>query len=267
MAGVHATAVVHPDARIDATATIGPFSTVGPEVTLAAGVVLHSHVAVAGHTTVGARTAIFPFASIGHQPQDLKYRGESSTLVIGADCILREGVTINPGTAGGGLQTVVGDRCAFLANAHVGHDCRVGSDVILSNNVMLAGHVTVEDHAIFGGGAAAIQFSRIGTYAFVGGLSGVENDVIPYGSVIGNRARLGGLNVVGLRRAKVTREEIAALRQAVRDLFAAEGTLAARVDGIAARHAGSALVERLVAFVRAGGDRALTPPRARDWDV
>ena len=159
-----------------------------------------------GSTTIGARTRIFPFASIGHQPQDLKYRGEASTLAIGADCIIREGVTINPGTAGGGMATTVGDRCAFLANSHVGHDCHVGNNVIFSNNVMLAGHCTVGDFAILGGGAAVIQFARVGAHAFLGGMSGLENDLIPYGMALGNRAHLSGLNIVGLQRRGFSRE-------------------------------------------------------------
>ena len=150
------------------------------------------NVVVAGRTSIGARTRIFPFASIGHEPQDLKYKGEASTLTIGADCLIREGVTMNPGTASGGLATTMGDRGTFLANAHVAHDCRVGHGVIFSNNVMLAGHCRVGDYAILGGGAAVHQFVRIGAHAFVGGLAGVENDVIPYGMALGNRAYLAG---------------------------------------------------------------------------
>ncbi len=161
---------------------IGPFCHVGPDVVLGDSVELVSHAVVAGITRIGARTRIFPFASIGHQPQDLKYRGERSTLTVGTDCLIREGVTMNPGTVGGGMETVVGDHCAFLANSHVGHDSRLGNHCILSNNVMIAGHVTVGDHVIFGGGSAVIQFARVGSHAFVGGLSGLENDLIPMAS-------------------------------------------------------------------------------------
>ncbi len=223
---IHKTAIVEDGAKIGAGAKIGPFCMVGPEVELGEGCELVSHVAVAGQTTIGARTRIFPFASIGHIPQDLKYRGEPSTLTIGSDCTLREGVTMNPGTEGGGLKTVIGDRCAFLANSHVGHDTKVGNDVILSNNVMLAGHVTVGDFVIFGGGAAVIQFARVGSHAFVGGLTGLENDLIPYGMAMGNRAHLAGLNIIGLRRRGFTREQIHEIRRAYRLLFADEGTLA-----------------------------------------
>ncbi|MBV9636133.1 MAG: acyl-ACP--UDP-N-acetylglucosamine O-acyltransferase, partial [Methylobacteriaceae bacterium] len=212
-------------------------------------------------TTIGTRTKIYPFASIGHAPQDLKYRGEPSTLAIGADCILREGVTINPGTEGGGMATVVGNRCAFLANSHVGHDCRVGDNVILSNNVMLAGHVTIGDFAILGGGAAVIQFARVGAHAFVGGLSGLENDLIPYGMALGNRASLAGLNIVGLRRRGFSREAVHDLRRAYRLLFAPEGTLKERVEDVAAEFSAHPEVHQILDFIRDGGDRALCMPR------
>lgn len=258
---IHQLAVVDPAARLGAGVAIGPFCTVGPDVVLGDGVQLLSHVAVAGRTTIGARTKIYPFASIGHAPQDLKYGGEPSTLEIGADCMLREGVTINPGTAGGAMTTKVGDRCALLANSHVGHDCVVGDNVILSNNVMLAGHVTVGDHVIFGGGSAVIQFTRIGSHAFVGGMSGLENDLIPYGMVIGNRAHLAGLNLVGLRRRGFAREDIHALRRAYRLLFAAEGTLLERVADAESEVGGHPLVTEVLAFIRAGGERAICTPR------
>ena len=193
---------------------------------------LVSHAVVAGRTTIGARTRIFPFASIGHQPQDLKYKGEPSTLEVGSDCLIREGVTMNPGTEGGGMATVVGDRCAFLANSHVGHDCNVGNNVIFSNNVMLAGHCAVGDFAIIGGGAAVIQFARVGAHAFVGGMSGLENDLIPYGMALGNRAHLSGLNIIGLQRRGFSREDIHTLRRAYRLLFADEGTLMERLEDV-----------------------------------
>ncbi|MEQ1653348.1 MAG: acyl-ACP--UDP-N-acetylglucosamine O-acyltransferase, partial [Hyphomicrobium sp.] len=189
---IHPTAIVEDGAKIGAGAKIGPYCMVGSEVTLGDGVELVSHAVIAGTTSIGARTRIFPFASIGHQPQDLKYKGEPCSLTVGADCIIREGVTMNPGTAGGGSVTTIGDHCAFLANSHVGHDCIVGSHVIFSNNVMLAGHCTVGDYVIIGGGAAVIQFARVGAHAFVGGMSGLENDLIPYGMALGNRAYLSG---------------------------------------------------------------------------
>jgi UDP-N-acetylglucosamine acyltransferase len=258
---IHPTAIVDDGARIADGVKIGPYSMVGGKVELGEGCHLLSHVVVAGQTKIGPRTRIFPFASIGHEPQDLKYKGEASTLAIGADCILREGVTINPGTAGGGLTTTIGDRCAFLANSHVGHDCHVGNNVIFSNNVMLAGHCVVGDFAIIGGGAAVIQFARVGAHAFLGGMSGLENDLIPYGMALGNRAYLSGLNIVGLQRRGFPRDEIHSLRRAYRLLFADEGTLAERVADVAAEFAGHAAVEEIIAFIREGGKRSLCTPR------
>jgi UDP-N-acetylglucosamine acyltransferase len=257
---VHATAIVESGARLGEGVRIGPFCLVGSQVALADEVELKSHVVVTGRTTIGARTSIFPFASIGHQPQDLKYKGEPSTLEVGSECIIREGVTLNPGTEGGGMQTVIGDRCAFLANSHVGHDCRVGSNVIFSNNVMLAGHVTVGDYAILGGGAAVIQYSRVGAHAFLGGMSGLENDLIPYGMALGNRAHLSGLNIIGLQRRGFSREDIHSLRRAYRALFADEGTLVERLDDVEKEFAGHPIVKEIVAFIRAGGKRSLCVP-------
>ena len=233
----------------------------GRDVTLGEGVHLLSHVVVAGRTSIGAGTRIFPFASIGHEPQDLKFRGEPSTLTIGAGCLIREGVTMNPGTAAGGLATTVGDHSTFLANAHVAHDCRVGSHVVFSNNVMLAGHCRVGDYAILGGGAAVHQFVRIGAPAFVGGLAGVENDVIPYGMALGNRAYLAGLNLVGLKRRGFTREQIHDLRRAYRLIFAAEGTLKERIEDVRTEFNTHAEVQEILDFIRNGGDRAVCVPR------
>ena len=248
-------------ARLGDGVRIGPFSHVGAGVALGDGVEILSHVAIAGLTRVGPRTRIFPFASIGHQPQDLKYHGEPSTLVIGADCTIREGVTMNPGTEGGGMTTTVGDRCVFLANSHVAHDARVGDNVILSNNVMLAGHTRIGNFVILGGGSAVQQFVRVGDHAFVGGLTGVDNDVIPYGMAMGNRAHLAGLNLVGLRRRGFAREAIHDLRRAYRLLFAAEGTLAERVEDVAAEFSSHPQVHEILDFIRDGGDRAIMTPR------
>lgn len=259
---IHPTAIVEDGAKIGAGAKIGPYCMVGSDVTLGDGVELVSHAVVAGTTSIGARTRIFPFASIGHQPQDLKYKGEPCSLTVGADCIIREGVTLNPGTAGGGSVTTIGDHCAFLANSHVGHDCIVGNHVIFSNNVMLAGHCTVGDYVIIGGGAAVIQFARVGAHAFVGGMSGLENDLIPYGMALGNRAYLSGLNIIGLQRRGFSRTDIHGLRRAYRLLFAAEGTLMERVEDVAQEFSGQPIVDEIIAFIRAGGKRSLCTPGA-----
>jgi UDP-N-acetylglucosamine acyltransferase len=258
---IHASSIVEDGAKLGDGVSIGPFCTVGREVVLGDGVELISHVAVAGRTSIGARTRVFPFASIGHQPQDLKFKGEVSTLDVGADCLIREGVTMNPGTEGGGSKTVVGDKCAFLANSHVGHDCIVGNSVIFSNNVMLAGHCVVGDFVIIGGGAAVIQFARVGAHAFIGGMSGVENDLIPYGMALGNRAYLSGLNIIGLQRRGFPREQIHSLRRAYRLMFAAEGTLVERMDDVASEFKENPVVQEIVAFIRAGGKRSLCTPR------
>lgn len=260
-AEIHASAIVEDGAKVADGVKIGPFCMVGPDVTLGENVQLKSHVAVAGRTTIAAGSELYPFASIGHQPQDLKYNGELSTLSIGERCIIREGVTLNPGTEGGGMATTIGNDCTFLANSHVGHDCRVGNNVIFSNNVMLAGHCDVGDYVIIGGGAAVIQFARVGAHAFVGGMSGLENDLIPYGMAIGNRAYLSGLNIIGLQRRGFSRSDIHDLRRAYRLLFANEGTLAERMDDVADEFATHPIVTEIIAFIREGGKRSVCTPR------
>ena len=262
MSQIHPSAVVEDGARIGADVRIGPFCHVGPNVVLGDGVELKSHVVIAGHTELAERVTVFPFASVGHAPQDLKYRGEPSRLTIGARTVIREQVTINPGTEGGGMLTSIGENCLIMACAHVGHDCRVGNHVILVNNATLGGHVSVGDHAILGGLAAVHQWVRIGPHAMLGGLSGLENDLIPFGSALGDRARLGGLNLVGLKRRGFEREAIHRLRAAYRMLFSDEGTLMERVEDVAQMFPDEPLVTEVVNFIRVGGDRSLCTPRA-----
>ena len=257
----HPTAVIDPKARIADGVEIGPYCVIGPDVELKAGVKLLSHVVAAGRTLVGARTRIYPFASIGHPPQDLKYQGELSTLSIGEDTVIREHVTMNPGTEGGGMATRVGDRCLIMVGAHVAHDCQIGNDVIMANNATLGGHVHVGDFAVLGGLCAIHQFVRIGRHAMVGGMSGVENDVIPYGSVLGDRARLSGLNLVGVKRRGFSREDIHALRTAYRLLFAQEGTMLERMADVARLFSDSEPVQDIIAFVKADSQRAICQPR------
>lgn len=260
-ATIHPTAIVAASARLGRGVTIGPYCVVGDNVTLGDGVSLMSHVVVTGHTTIGDRTRIFPFASIGHEPQDLKFAGEPSTVVIGTDCTLREHVTVNPGTAGGGMVTSIGDHCLLMIGVHVAHDCRVGNHVVFANQSGLAGHCVIDDYVRLGGMSGIHQFVRIGAHAFVGAMSMVENDVIPYGSVLGNRAYLGGLNLVGLKRRQFDRERIHALRAAYRMIFSSEGTLRERIEDAAQMFAGEALVEELIAFVRQPSERSLCMPR------
>lgn len=261
-ATIHPTALVDEGARLGADVTVGPFCRVGPDVVVGEGVVLESHVVVEGRTTIGARTRVHPFACLGGPPQDVKYDGSPTTLVIGQDCTIREAVTMHRGTPHGGGATRVGDRCFVLAYAHVAHDNRIGDDVVLTNTAMLGGHVTIGDHAIVGGGAGIHQFVRIGAHAFVGGLAAVEHDVIPYGMAIGNRADLAGLNLVGLKRRGVPREAIHTLRRAYRALFEGPGTLAERVEAVEATYGDAVQVREILAFVRSAGKRAIMTPGA-----
>ncbi|MCK4938928.1 MAG: acyl-ACP--UDP-N-acetylglucosamine O-acyltransferase, partial [Rhodospirillaceae bacterium] len=212
MTNIHPTAIVEDGAKIGDEVEIGPYSVIGPNVTIESGVKIFSHVVVGGVTSIGSGTRIFPFASIGSEPQDLKYGGEVSRLEIGSNNTIREHVTMNPGTEGGGLLTKVGDNCLFMVGAHVAHDCQIGNNVILVNNATLAGHVEVGEFAIIGGLSAVHQFARIGKHAMLGGMSGAESDVIPYGMVIGNRGGLSGLNLVGIKRRGFDRETIHSLR-------------------------------------------------------
>ncbi|HEX4113036.1 MAG TPA: acyl-ACP--UDP-N-acetylglucosamine O-acyltransferase [Stellaceae bacterium] len=263
MATIHPTAIIEPGAELGPNVRIGPYCHVGPRVVLDDAVELLSHVAVAGITRIGARTRIFPFVSIGHQPQDLKYQGEESRLEIGADNIIREYVTMNPGTRGGGMLTQVGDKCLFMASAHVAHDCHVGDHVIMANNATLAGHITIGDYAFLGGLSAVHQFVRIGAHAMIGGITGVERDVIPYGMVVGDRARLTGLNIVGLQRRGFSRDEIQALRTAYQMIFGEElGTLVERVNEAAERFPDVRPVQDVIAFIRADSSRGLVQAKA-----
>lgn len=258
---IHPTAIVEDGAILGDGVSIGPFCVVGSNVELGDRVELVSHVVVAGHTSIGRGTRIWPFASVGHQPQDLKYAGEASRLEIGADCMIREHATLNPGTAGGGMLTRVGDRCLLMMGTHVGHDCFVGSNVIMANNATLGGHVKVQDYALLGGLCAVHQFVRIGSHAVVGGMTGVEKDVIPFASAIGNRAELGGLNLIGLKRRGFDRETIHTMRSAYKELFAGEGSLYQRAEEMSERYPDIDPVQEIVAFIRADTSRSFCKPR------
>jgi UDP-N-acetylglucosamine acyltransferase len=258
---VHPTAIVSPNARLGNGVKIGPYCIVGDNVVLHDEVELISHVSIDGHTEVGAGTQIYPFAAIGHTPQDRKYRGEPSRVIIGERCSIRESVTINPGTEGGGMETRIGNDCLIMACAHVAHDAILGNNVIMANYVGIAGHCQIGDNVIFGGTCVIHQFTRIGAYAFIGAQSMVDGDVIPYGMAVGNRASLAGLNLVGLKRHKFDREDIHRLRAAYRQIFASEGTLRERVEDATELFKADPLVQDVVAFIAAASDRPILMPR------
>lgn len=257
---VHPSAVVEEGAQIDPAATVGPFCVVGSEVSLAAGVVLKSHVVITGKTSVGPETVIFPFAVIGEIPQDLKFKGEASRLEIGARNRIREHVTMNCGTEGGGGVTRVGDDGLFMAGCHVAHDAQVGNDVIVVNNAAVAGHCVIEDQVIIGGLSGIHQWVRVGRGAIIGAVTMVTNDVIPYGLVQAPRGHLDGLNLVGLKRRGVARSDITALRAAFQMLAQGEGTFQNRAERLGAETE-SDYVREIVDFVLADTGRHFLTPK------
>lgn len=264
MSKIHPTAIIEDGAKIGDDVEIGPYSIIGPDVTLEDGVNIYSHVVVSGVTSIGSKTRIFPFASIGSEPQDLKFGGEVSKLEIGSGNTIREHVTMNPGTQGGGLLTKVGNDCLFMVGAHVAHDCQIGNNVIFVNNATLGGHVEVGEFAIIGGLSAVHQFVRIGKHAMLGGMSGAESDVIPYGMVIGNRGGLSGLNLVGIKRRGFDRDTIHSMRNAYRLLFANEGTMSERIKDVAEMFAEVEPVMEIIDFVTSDSSRSFCQPKSED---
>jgi len=257
MTAIDPTARVAEGATIGPQATIGPYCVIGPNVIIGEGCTLVAHVHVTGHTSIGPRTKICPFTSLGTPPQSVKYRGGPTRLEIGAGCDIREHVTMNLGTEDGGGLTRVGDRGFFMVGTHVGHDCHVGDDVILANNAVLGGHVALGNRVVLGGASAIHQFVRIGESAMVSGVSGVGADIIPFGFAIGQRAVLDGLNVVGMRRRGLTRDDIRRLRNAYRALFLGPGFFRERLARVEREFEGDALVGIVLDFIRAGQDRPL----------
>jgi len=258
---IHPTAIVGAGASLGSGVKIGAYCIVGDNVVLHDNVELISHVTIDGNTELGAGTTVYPFASVGHRPQDLKYHGEASRLVIGERCTIRESVTINPGTEGGGMLTGIGNDCLIMAGAHVAHDAIVGNNVIMANYTGIAGHCVIGDNVIFGGSCVVHQYTRIGSHAFIGAASMVDGDIIPYGMAVGNRASLTGLNLVGLKRSRFDREAIHRLRAAYRQIFASEGTLRERVEDAAELFKDDKLVQDVVAFIVAASDRPIMLPR------
>lgn len=241
---------------------VGPFCTIGPDVELRAGARLLSHVNLTGVTVIGEQTVVYPFASLGTPPQSTGYRGGATRLTVGRNCQICEGVTISTGTEDHGQVTTVGDRCFLMANTHIGHDCHVGNDVTMANGAVIAGHVTIANHVFIGGNTAIHQFVRVGEGAMLGGMSGVIHDVIPFGFAFGPRAVLVGLNMVGLKRRKLGREELHRIRAAYHMLFFGADIFAARMRRMSAEYSEDPVIGKIVSFIREGGKQPLMMPAA-----
>jgi UDP-N-acetylglucosamine acyltransferase len=263
MTNIDPTARVASGAQLGKDVTVGPYCVVGSKVTLSDGCQLLTHVHVAGRTTIGSRTKISAFASLGTPPQSVHYKGEDTTLTIGADCDIREHVTMNIGTAGSG-GTRIGDRCMLMVGAHVGHDCVVGNDVVFANNATLGGFAEIGDYVFLGGLCAVHQFARVGEQAIIGGLAGVTNDVIPYAAVIGHRGKLAGLNRIGLKRRGFSNAEIQNVYRAYRGIFFGSGKLSERVAKTAEEYRDDARVMRMIQFIRTGKRRLALPRSGHD---
>ena len=257
---IHKLSVVDPKAKISRNVKIGPFCYVGPDVVLKEDVELISNVHIEGNTNIGKGTRIFPFASIGTQPQDLKFKNEKNSLEIGENNLIREYVTINPGTEGGGSKTIVGNNCLFMISSHVAHDCKIGNNVIIANNVPLGGHVTIEDSVVIGGNSAVQQFTRIGRLAMIGGMTGVLKDVIPFGLSIGNRNYLEGLNLIGLRRKKYENQKIMGLGKAYKEIFSAKN-LHENLAKINGEYKDNELVNEVITFIEKDKKRPICSPQ------
>ena len=256
---IHKSSVIDSKAKIGKDVKIGPFCFIGANVQLGDGVELISNVHIEGNTIIGKGTKIYPFASIGTAPQDLKYKGESNSLEIGENNVIREYVTINPGTAGGGSKTVVGNNCLLMISSHVAHDCKIGNNVVIANNVPLGGHVTIEDSVIIGGNSAVQQFTRIGRLAMIGGMTGVLKDVIPFGLSFGNRNYLKGINLIGLRRKKYDNKKIMELDQAYKKIFSSSN-LHENLSKINGEYKGNELVQEVTKFIEKDKKRPICTP-------
>ena len=256
---IHKTAIVDPKAKISSNITIGAYSVIGPDVEIDENTIIHTHVNISGHTKIGKENKIFPFASIGSDPQDLKYNSEETRLIIGDKNTIREYVTINPGTKGGGGKTLIGDNCLFMISSHVAHDCLVGNNVIIANNVPLGGHATIEDNVVIGGNSAVQQFTRIGKMAMIGGMTGVLNDVIPYGLSTGNRNSLQGLNLIGLRRSKFKNKEILGLSEAYKRIFATKNIME-NINNLNGSFKENILVKEVIEFITKDKKRSICTP-------
>ena len=255
--------IIHKNAKISTSAEIGPYVVIGSNVEIGNNVKIHSHVNISGNTIIGDETTIYPFASIGNAPQDLKYKGENTKLIIGKNNIIREYVTINPGTESGGGLTKIGDKCLFMISSHIAHDCQVGNNVIIANNVPLGGHVTIEDNVVIGGNSAVQQFTRIGKLAMIGGMTGVLHDVIPYGLSIGNRNYLQGLNLIGLRRANFDNKDILGLTEAYKEIFLSKNLTEnlSKLNGVFKKNP---LVKDVIEFIIKDKKRSICTPFSKE---
>lgn len=256
---IHNSSVIHKEAKISKNVNIGPFCFVGAGVELEENVELMSNVHIEGNTKIGKGTKLFPFSSIGTKPQDLKYNNEKNYIIIGENNLIREHVTINPGTEGGGSKTIIGSNCLFMISSHVAHDCNIGNNVIIANNVPLGGHVTIEDSVVIGGNSAVQQFTRIGRMAMIGGMTGVLKDVIPFGLSIGNRNYLQGLNLIGLRRKKYENQKIMDLDKACKKLFSSKN-LHDNLEKVNEEYKDNELVQEVVIFIAKDKKRPICSP-------
>jgi len=260
---IHKSSVIDKKAKIGKNIKIGPFCYIGPKVQIDDGVELVSNVHVEGNTKIGKNTHIFPFASIGTEPQDLKYRGEANSLEIGENNIIREYVTINPGTEGGGGKTIIGNECLLMISSHVAHDCRIGNNVVIANNVPLGGHVTIEDSVVIGGNSAVQQFTRIGRLAMIGGMTGVLKDVIPFGLSFGNRNYLRGINLIGLKRKKYNNKKIMELDAAFKKIFSSKN-LHENLSKINGEYKENDLVKEVINFIERDKKRPICTPSSKE---
>ena len=256
---IHKTAIVDPKAKISANVNIGPYSIIGPNVEIGKDTDIISHVSIAGHTKIGKKNKIYPFSSIGNNPQDLKYNGEKSYLEIGDSNTIREYVSINPGTDGGGGLTKIGNNCLFMVSSHIAHDCVIGDNVVAVNNVAIGGHVQIDDNAIIGGNSAIHQYIRIGKFAMIGGICAVIRDVIPYGLVHGNRSVLQGINLIGLRRKNIPNQEIALLSKAYKEIFKSEN-LSENLKNLSEEFKENDLVKEILKFIQNDKKRPICTP-------
>jgi len=256
---IHNSSVIDKKAKIGKNVKIGPFCFVGPKVKINDNVELISNVHIEGKTIVGEGTKIYPFSSIGTSPQDKKYKGEDNSLEIGKNNIIREYVTINPGTKGGGEKTTIGDNCLLMISSHVAHDCKIGNNVVIANNVPLGGHVTIEDSVVIGGNSAVQQFTRIGRLAMIGGMTGVLKDVIPFGLSFGNRNYLRGINLIGLKRKKYNNKEIMELDQAFKKIFSSKN-LHENLSKINGEYKENSLVKEVIDFIGKDKKRPICTP-------